>query len=268
MKSAALPRPLPLSPFARAAAGLAAAALAGPATAQAAEPAAEGWSAAWSVLVVSDYKPRGISQSHNRPSLQAGVDLTHGDGWYAGLWAFTIDILRQSCRAAGAPCGRSYELDLLGGWRGELADGWPLDLGAIRYQYPGNRLGEAPGFVNPNTTEAYAGLGRGPWQLKASHSLTPYGGFPGSRGSSYLELNLTQEIGDGLTLLAHVGRQHLRRNGAYDATDVRLGLARTLAPGLTGSLTLNGSDADRRLWTVGGRDWGRPTVVLGLQLTR
>lgn len=237
-----------------------------PALAQAPAPAeASGWTPSFGAILVSDYKPRGISQSHNRPSLQAGVDLTHGSGWYAGLWLFTIDIVRQSCRAAGAPCGRSYELDLYGGWRGELAAGWTLDAGVLRYQYPGNRLGHAPGFVSPNTTEAYAALGRGPWSVKWSQSLTPYGGFPDSPQSSYLELNLSQEIAEGWTLLGHLGRQHVRRNAGYDATDYRLGVSRPLAPGLTASLVLNGSDADRRLWTVGGRHWGRHTVVLGLQ---
>lgn len=229
------------------------------------EPPAPALATTFTLAAVSDYKPRGISQSHNRPALQGGADLVHASGFYGGLWFYTIEILRETCKATGTTCGRSVELDLYGGYRTEVAAGATIDVGLIRYQYPGNDLDRAPGFVNANTTEAYLGGGLGPVSVKLSHSLTTFGGFPASRGSSYGEVNLAQPIGDGWTLNAHLGRQVLRNNAVFNATDYRLGIGKTFASGFGASLTFNGSNADRTAWTANGRYWGRDTVVLALQ---
>ncbi|MBM3596421.1 MAG: hypothetical protein FJX31_11845, partial [Alphaproteobacteria bacterium] len=53
-------------------------------------------------------------------------DLGHSSGFYAGTWASSID---------GGGYG-SVELDVYGGWAGEITDGITIDVGAIYYAYP------------------------------------------------------------------------------------------------------------------------------------
>lgn len=100
--------------------------------------------------VVSEYRFRGLSQSSGDPAVQGGVTVSHASGVYAGAWGSTIDF-----GAVGAAAVATYgetELDLYGGWSGEVASGITADLGLTYYAYPGGHVGKAEFF------EPYASL--------------------------------------------------------------------------------------------------------------
>jgi uncharacterized protein (TIGR02001 family) len=84
------------------------------------------------VSVVSDYRFRGWSLSGEDPALQLDASATHESGFYAGVFASSIEAYGGDEEGTGA----TVELDFYAGWGGELS-GWLVDLGAQVYTYPG-----------------------------------------------------------------------------------------------------------------------------------
>src|SRR3712207_6564043 len=70
------------------------------------------------VGLVSDYRFRGVTLSNGDPALQGGLTLAHDSGFYVGTWGSSID--------SGELYG-STEVDLFGGWSGEIAPGTTFD---------------------------------------------------------------------------------------------------------------------------------------------
>jgi uncharacterized protein (TIGR02001 family) len=212
----------------------------------------------YNVGVVTDYRFRGISQTRRKPALQGGVDFTHPSGFYVGLWASTIKILRDSGGTG------HVELDIYGGYRGKFSDALAYDVGVLRYQYP-----NAGTATTPNTTEIYGALTFGPATIKYSHGVSGETfGIANSRGSGYLEAAATFDTGFwGLSVTPHVGHQRFRHNSAYSYTDYSIGLSKEIVAGLTGSLTLVSTNADDTLYTIGGKNLGKTGVVAGVKYT-
>jgi uncharacterized protein (TIGR02001 family) len=92
---------------------------------------------AFNAGAVSDYRYRGISQTRLKPAVQGGVDYSAG-GLYVGAWASTIKWIKD----AGGDA--DVEIDLYGGYKGELAKDVAFDVGVLTYQYPGNTWPPAP----------------------------------------------------------------------------------------------------------------------------
>ena len=232
------------------------AALAQDATASAA-PASQG-TLSFNLGVGTDYRYRGISQSRLKPALSAGVDYAHANGLYVGTWLTTIKWIKDA--GGNAP----MEWDVYGGFRGALGDsGLGYDLGLLRYQYPNSALA-----VSPNTTEVYGALSYGIFTAKYSHALTNLFGFADSRNSSYLDLSASIDLGDGWSVVPHVGRQWIQHNSAYAYTDYALTLNKDFGNGLSASAAVVGSNADKALYTTpSGRFTGKTAVVLGLKYT-
>jgi uncharacterized protein (TIGR02001 family) len=90
---------------------------AGAARAQDAEE--EGWSLSGEIGLVSDYQYRGYSLSGGDPSIQAGLTVNAPKGFYAGVWASTIEEYGIGADGDGAP----VEVDLSFG-RTFSAGGW------------------------------------------------------------------------------------------------------------------------------------------------
>ena len=228
---------------------------------QPAAPASASSSFSWNVAVTSDYRYRAISQTRLRPALQGGVDYVHADGWYAGAWASTIKWVED----AGGD--GEVEIDLYGGKRGallpDLAAGLSYDVGLLRYFYPDNGLGRLPGWVNAHTTEVYAQLGYGPAYIKYSHATTNLFGFVDSENSGYLDIGANVDIGNGLTLQLHAGRQEVKHNPASDYTDWKIGVSRSFALA-TVSLAYLGTNANESAYTspVNGKFTGRDALQL------
>ncbi len=227
------------------------------ASAQTAEPSAAATpehSLTFNLGLASDYRYRGISQSRLQPAASGGADYSHASGLYAGTWLSTIKWIKD-----GGGSG-PVEWDLYGGYKGSAG---PLayDVGVLRYQFPNAGLA-----LSPNTTELYGALTYSGVTLKYSHALTNLFGASNSKGSGYLDLSASLDLGDGWSVAPHVGRQWVRHNGALSYTDVALGLNKDFGHGLSASATLVATNADKALYlTPAGRFTGRTALVLGLK---
>ena len=211
---------------------------------------------AFNVGATSDYRYRGISQTRVKPALQGGIDYSAG-GFYLGTWASTIKWIKDFEGDA------SVEVDLYGGYKGELSPGLGYDVGVLSYVYPSNKLSPSA-----NTTELYGALSYGPATLKYSHAVTDTFGNPDSKNSYYLDLSAGFDLGDGFTLTPHVGYQRIAGPLKSDAsyTDYSLTVSKDFS-GVVLSLALVGTDADKGFYSspVNGKELGKTGVVLGLK---
>lgn len=216
----------------------------------------------FNVAAVSDYRARGLSQSRFHPAAQASVDYTNG-GLYLGAFASTIKWIEDFPGG-----GADYELDVYGGYAGELAGGFGYDLGFLRYIFPDNGL-----EPDANTTEVYAGLTYGVGKLKLSRTVSKnFLAIPDSGKSYYVELGASLDLGDGYTLVPHAGYQFISGPYSGDASyaDASLTLSKDF-DGLVPSVTLIATNAERSFYMPGGgakgdsRNLGRTAVVVGLR---
>jgi len=199
--------------------------------------------------VVSDYRYRGISQSRLKPAVQGGVDYADKSGFYVGAWASSIKWIKD----AGGDA--STELDLYGGYKGAVGD-VAYDVGFLRYEYPSNKLA-----VSANTNEVYGAVTMGPATLKYSHAVSNLFGFADSKNSYYVDLSATLDLGEGFSLVPHVGYQSVKNNSDYSLT-----LGKDLGNGLSVTAAVVGTDADKALYiTPAGKFTGKTGVVVGLK---
>ncbi|MEN9373625.1 MAG: hypothetical protein RIR79_1177 [Pseudomonadota bacterium] len=216
----------------------------------------------FNVGVVSDYRFRSVSQTSFKPAVQAGVDYAHTSGFYAGAWASNVNWLKDYI---GATDG-SVEVDVYLGYKGEIVKGLGYDLGAITYQYPGNTTDKI--LVNANTTEVYAGLSYNVFTLKYSQSVSDFIANPDSKGSRYWDLSANFDLGSGLTLTPHVGRQTIpnQLNDAGDYTDFALTLTKDFGKGITAALTAFSTNTNDSFYKVQGYDnLGKSGVSVGVK---
>jgi uncharacterized protein (TIGR02001 family) len=167
----------------------------------------------YNIGAVSDYRYRGISQSARKPALQGGIDFTTNSGFYLGTWASTIRWIKDSS-FPGASAKGSLEVDVYAGYKGAINDMFSFDVGGLQYWYPDNSYKNITG-TNANTFELYGAVSAGPATLKYSHSLTDLFGTPDSEGSGYLDLSATFDVGNGFTVVPHIGVQRIRNFTTY-----------------------------------------------------
>jgi uncharacterized protein (TIGR02001 family) len=207
---------------------------------------------AFNAGVVTDYRYRGISQSRLKPAVQAGVDYTAG-GFYLGAWGSSIKWIKD----AGGDA--DIELDLYGGYKGEIVKDLAYDVGLLTYQYPSNKLNPSA-----NTTELYGGLTFGPVTAKYSHSTTNLFGFANSKRSGYLDINATFDV-MGFSVTPHIGRQTVKNNGAFSYTDVSLTVSKDIGNGIV--LSATAVDTNTAAYVgPGGKDLGKAGLVLGAKI--
>jgi uncharacterized protein (TIGR02001 family) len=242
---------------------------AGAAMAQSASPEPD-YMVTYNVGVVSDYRVRGIAQTSFKPAVQAGIDFAHKSGFYLGTFASNVRWVKEF---NGATKG-SYEVDLYGGYKGAFSSDVSYDLGLITYQYPGNNSGRAgtPGaglFANASTTEIYGAVTYKMVTFKYNRSLGNFLGNLDSHGSQYFDLNATFDLGNGFSLVPHVGRQLIPNQalpGNY--TDYSLALAKDMGSGFVLTAMAVGTNAERSFYTdFNGRFLGRGTLVVGAKYT-
>jgi len=206
---------------------------------------------AFNAGLFTDYRYRGISQTRLKPAVQGGVDYTAG-AFYLGAWASTIKWVKDG----GG--GADVEIDIYGGYKGEIAKDVGYDIGLLTYQYPSNGLNPSA-----NTLEVYGALTTGPITAKYSHSTTNLFGFAKSKGSGYLDISATFDVG-GFAVTPHIGRQTVKNNGASSYTDYSLAISKEIS-GITWSATL--VDTSTSAYTgPGGKDLGKSGIVLGAKL--
>lgn len=226
--------------------------------AQAAEPES---SLSFNAGVVSDYRYRGISQSRLEPALQGGVDYAHKSGFYVGAWGSTIKWIKDTPDVTKG----SVEVDLYGGYKGAVGD-VAYDVGFLRYEYVNNNLAKNTSWANANTNEVYGAVTYGVFTAKYSHALSNLFGNPNSKNSYYVDLSATLDLGDGYSLVPHVGYQKVKNLDIATYTDYALTLAKDLGNGLSVTGALVGTDADKSNYvTPAGKFTGKSGVVVGLK---
>lgn len=90
---------------------------------------AEGWRG--SVVLTTDYVQRGVSQTDGDPALQGSVAYWNPTGWYAGVWASTVDTARRYYAVHGAQA----EVNAFLGYGRRLTPDWVIDIKAVHYLY-------------------------------------------------------------------------------------------------------------------------------------
>jgi uncharacterized protein (TIGR02001 family) len=210
----------------------------------------------FNAALTSDYRYRGLSQSRLKPALSAGADLVNNPtGLYVGAWASTIKWIKDFGGDA------QVEIDVYGGKRGEIADGVSYDVGGLYYFYPSNDLNPSA-----NTFELYGQVGMGPGYIKYSHSTTNLFGTADSKGSGYLDVGANLEIGEGLMLNLHAGRQRVAHNGVYTYNDYKVGVTKDLGFASL-ALAIIGTDSDAYTSPHNGKNLGKAGAVLTLSKT-
>jgi len=209
---------------------------------------------AFNLGAVTDYRFRGISQTRLEPAVQGGLDFSAGS-FYAGAWASNIQWIKDLGGDGGV------ELDLYAGIARELASGLAYDVGLLTYRYPSNKL-----EPSADTTELYGSLAFGGFKVKVSHALTDTFGNSHSKHSFYLEAGTSFDLA-GISIAPHLGHQKI--NGPFGPvatyTDVSLTASKEVGSGLTLSLSLVGTDADKSFYSspVNGKALGKSGLVLG-----
>src|SRR5262249_9213222 len=97
----------------------------------------------------------------------------------------------------------------------------------------------------------------------------------GTRGSGYLDLSGTYEIGSGFNLVGHIGHQTVNHYGKFNYTDYKIGLTKDWA-GVTWGAAVIGTDARKSYYrgveldgalTTKERNLGDTTLVLSVSKT-
>jgi uncharacterized protein (TIGR02001 family) len=200
----------------------------------------------YNIGATTDYRFRAISQTSKKPAVQGGIDFAHQSGLYLGAWASNVKWVKDF---NGATKG-ALELDLYGGYKGGIAKDLGFDVGLITYQYPGNNSGGAgtPGagnFSNANTNEMYGALTFGLFTAKYSRSLGDFLGNINTSGSGYFDLSAAVDLGNGLTLTPHLGRQTVANTSVANYTDYALTVAKDMGKGLTLTGAITGTNAKK-----------------------
>ena len=91
------------------------------------------------VGLYSQYVFRGLAQTNERPAVQGGADYAHASGFYAGTWLSNVSWFSDT----NAGNSNSLEWDLYGGFRKSWENGFAVDAGYLRYEYPGSYRGTA-----------------------------------------------------------------------------------------------------------------------------
>jgi uncharacterized protein (TIGR02001 family) len=173
--------------------------------------------------VVSEYRFRGVGLSGGDIAIQGGIDVGHSSGFYVGTWGSSID---------GGDYG-SVELDLYGGWSGDLAEGIAADVGVIYYAYPNGLAGEDLDYV-----EVYGSLGftLGPVEATVGAAYAPDQSSLGDGDNIYIYTDVGLGIpGTPISVSGHLGYTDgfLTFTDDGKAFDWSVGASLTLAEKLT-----------------------------------
>jgi len=168
------------------------------------------------VSITTDYVFRGISQSQEKPALQAGVKWTHDAGFYVGFWGSSVDY------ADGDES--STEMDAFIGYS-QTIDNFTYDIGFIHYFYPGTNRHLNYDFSEVSLALAYD---FNHFVLGASVNYSPQ--YWGNSGEAfYTAGTINVPVKYGIALDAGIGHQTMQTPSGYgignDYTDWHVGLS-------------------------------------------
>jgi uncharacterized protein (TIGR02001 family) len=157
--------------------------------------------------IFNDYRFRGYTQTGYKTAYQGGFDYAFGDsGFYVGNWNSNVEQALYN--------GASLESDLYGGYKGAVGD-FAYDIGYIYYYYANSG---SQGTTKIKNGEAYIGGTYGPISAKYYYATTNFfsiGEGPSyvpadTKGSGYLVVSATFDLGGGLGVTGHYGYQKIK----------------------------------------------------------
>ena len=187
------------------------------------------------VALTSEYRFRGVDLSGGDVAVQGGLDLGHESGFYVGTWASTLD---NDTVGYG-----DIELDVYGGWSGDVGEGVALDVGVIGYLYPDAGPGDF------DYVEFYSSLGFtfGPAETTVGVAYAPEQDSLGGTDNLYVY----SDVGVGIpntpvTLTGHLGYTDgfLTFTDDGDALDWSIGAEANIYGPLTLSAAYVGAEGD------------------------
>ncbi|WP_337187424.1 TorF family putative porin [Phenylobacterium sp.] len=148
------------------------------------------------VMLASDYRYQGVSNSNNGPAMQGYVHWWRPDNWYAGVFATQVDY--------GYAQGPDFELDLYAGRHFVLDGGRTRLTGEVMATvFPDDRTpGPTLNFVQ---VKAVARRTEGPWTFAGAASFVPEASYGGGRAWR-LESEAHYAVRPGLKAKALAGR--------------------------------------------------------------
>lgn len=200
-----------------------------------------GFSVSGNAAVVSDYRFRGISLSDGDFAIQGGIDISHESGFYIGTWGSSLADFDP--KAYGAT-----ELDIYGGWSGDVTEGVTVDVGVLYYYYPNSVAGDFDYW------EPYASVATtlGPVDATFGVAYAPDQDSLGSEDNLYLYTDLGMGIPNTpISLSAHLGYtdgvlspKSLAGQGDKAAFDWSLGASWAINDNLSLGVTYTGVEAN------------------------
>lgn len=154
--------------------------------------------------VASEYVGKGLGKSDGDPSVNASVEVSHGDV-YANVFVSTAKLSQ----------GSDAEIVSTVGWRPEAA-GYSFDFSATNRDLPGTRAG-----IDANFWEYQASIGRqlGPVNAKARISYSP-DSFAATREAWWYELVGTVSAGPKTKISASIADRTADGGAEYAAWNV------------------------------------------------
>jgi uncharacterized protein (TIGR02001 family) len=231
------------------------------APAAAAAAPAPTWTFPGSVSLVSDYIWHGQTQSWGHPAVQAGIEVDHASGFYAGVWASNVS-------SHWLP-NANLETDWSVGFRNSFATDFRYDVGATYVYYPGGNFDKTAIGISSvtgqqfyessrlNTVEIYGILGWKWFTVKGGINPTKFygwntqnsgyaGAFPGdptamvngsTRGSGYVMGSASYDLPAGFNIAGEVGRQMIANSTNLDWTWWKAGVTKSF----DGGWSINGA---------------------------
>jgi uncharacterized protein (TIGR02001 family) len=204
------------------------------------------------VALVSEYRFRGVDLSGGDIAVQGGVDLAHSSGFYVGTWGSSLD---EDTVGYG-----HTELDVYGGFSGDLAEGLSFDLGVIAYLYPN----AGPGDFDYVELYGSVGFEFGPAEVTLGAAYAPEQDSLGNQDNIYVYTDVGVGIpGTGLSVAGHLGYTDgfLTFTNDSKAFDWSIGLETTVAGPVSLGVAYVGAEGDI---PAGNYDFVDDAVVLTL----
>jgi len=172
------------------------------------------WS--FNFAVTTDYRFRGISQSDNDPALQGSVEYADPSGFFANVWASTIDF---------SPFGdpdASVEVDLTAGYRHAFSEATEGTIKLVYYWYPDSDIDDV------DYVEIIAGLTHDLGEVSLSGEIAYSPEYSGGTGDALALIGGVTvpivpkwwEFNKGIEASAHLGHQSFDAGADYTFWDL------------------------------------------------
>ena len=146
--------------------------------------AIEGLSA--NVGITNNYLWRGLEQTNGKSSVSGGIDYASDTGFYVGTWVSNADWAD----------GMTYEIDVYGGFTGEINDSVSYDVGFVHYAYPDSA--DDVDFTEVNASLSFGVISIG-YAVLADAKDVDFG------DDSYISVDAEFELASEIGLSLHAG---------------------------------------------------------------